>query len=52
LWENQKKGNHEEDIDVDERTVLKCILEIGFGVAELIDLGKGMDGWQAVLKRQ
>jgi hypothetical protein len=27
IWENQKERNHHEDLDIDERIILRCILE-------------------------
>jgi hypothetical protein len=47
LWESQKGRDHEEDVDIDGKMILKWIFERGD--IDSIDLGQGRDQWRALV---
>jgi hypothetical protein len=48
-WESQKEKDNYEDLHIGGWIILKCILEIGWGGMDWIDLAQDRNQWRALV---
>ena len=51
-WKNLNETNHLEDLDVDGRIILRCILKELFGCVDWIDLAQNKGKCRAFMKKE